>query len=126
MIESNDLTIGWISRLPQMDYVWNSGDPSVHGWPSMDEEVIWRAYVKNWSDSSKRDIGYRWLLDGVTVDSGSIDVETRAVTHIDYSWHWTFDRQQLTFWINDENEDQNRLSIYTDAISFLLLGFFAA
>ena len=31
VIENNDLTIGWVSRLPRLDYIWGSPNPGVDG-----------------------------------------------------------------------------------------------
>lgn len=33
-IELNDITIGWISRLPAIEYKWGSSHPEIEGWPS--------------------------------------------------------------------------------------------
>jgi len=117
IIELNDVTIGWISRLPTIEYVWGSSHPQIEGWPSPGQEVTWKAYIKNWSDSLKNDIKYQWLLDGVMVDSGRIDLLPRVYSTVDYRWNWTFNRHELTFWADTDNGISNKLTINTDAIS---------
>ncbi len=116
-IESNDLTIGWITRLPRLEYVWGSSNPERDGWPGVGEDVTWKAHIKNWSDSTKKNIAYQWFLDEVMVDSGRIDVQPGDYSHVEYKWNWTFDRHKLDFYIDTNNANTNKLSVYTDAIS---------
>jgi hypothetical protein len=116
-IESNNITIGWISRLPKLDYVWNSSNPEIEGWPLAGQEVTWRAHIRNWSDSVKHNIDFQWFLDGVLVDSGRIDLQPQAYSTLDYQWNWTFDRHKLTLFIDTDSGKDNKLLIYTDAIS---------
>ena len=50
---SNDLDVGWISRHPEIEYVWNNANPKVEGWPTVGDPVTWRAHVRNWSSEAK-------------------------------------------------------------------------
>src|SRR5262245_47444952 len=45
------LTIGYVERLPRMDYVWESPSPATDGWPVEGQAVTWRAHLRNWSSS---------------------------------------------------------------------------
>ncbi len=117
MIESNDITIGWISRLPKIGYAWDSNNPEIEGWPASGQTVTWQAHIKNWSDSVKNNIGYKWILDGSIVDSGRIDLNPGVFATIDYNWNWEFNRRELVFYIDTDNTVNNKLAIFTDAIS---------
>jgi hypothetical protein len=115
--ETNNLTIGWITRLPAMNYVWNSSNPAVAGWPAQGQEVVWRAFVKNWSSSVKRGVSFQWLLDGSVAASGTMDIPAGAYAFTDFPWNWTFERHTLNFVVEPENGDHNHLAISTDSIS---------
>lgn len=122
-----DLTIGYIARLPRMEYVWGSPQPEVDGWPLPGQVVTWEAMVKNWADSNLYQIPYRWVMDGTVVDSGTVDIPASTEVGVDYPWMWTFERHELRFDIDtrnliaEEEEGNNSLTIYTDAIS---VGFY--
>ncbi len=119
---TTDLDVGWISREPEIAYVWMSANPRVEGWPTPGEPVTWRAHVRNWSTSS-RNVQVRWLLDGEVVSTGSVTFAANAFTTVDFPWTWTFDRHELTFivdasqLINEESETNNSLTIFTDALA---------
>jgi hypothetical protein len=115
--ETNNLTIGWINRLPVMDYVWNSPNPAVDGWPAEGQQLVWRAYIKNWSSSIKQGITFRWLLDGSEVASGTLDIQPGQYAFTDFTWTWTFDRHILDFVLEPESAGNNHLAIYTDSIT---------
>jgi hypothetical protein len=66
---AGDLTVGWISRHPEIDYVWNSSNPSREGWPADGEIVTWRANVRSWFDTEQR-VAYVWYLDGQPIGRG--------------------------------------------------------
>lgn len=118
-----DISAGWIQRLPEMPYVWESENPTVEGWPEVGEEVTWRAHVKNWHSETLTDVAYAWLLDGVVVTTGVVTLPPQTHTPVDFAWTWTFDRHELTFIINadyaiDEYSFRNnRVTVYTDALS---------
>jgi hypothetical protein len=121
--EDNDLSVAWIQRLPWIDYVWDSPQPDIEGWPAAGSAVTWRAMVKNWSPLPREDVGYRWLLDGSVVASGSVDLLVGGHTAVDLPWTWTFDRHELAFEIDPANtlaefsEQNNRVDTWTDAIT---------
>ncbi len=118
-----DLDIGWIHRTPELDYVPNSPQPDVDGWPAVDEVVTWQAMVKNWFPSEQVDVAYVWLLDGSEIESGIAVLAGSAHTAIELDWAWTFDRHELTLVIDpydtipEFSETNNELTVYTDAIS---------
>ena len=118
-----DLDIGWIHRLPELDYVPNSPQPDVDGWPTAGQIVTWQAVVKNWFATDQTDVEYEWLLDGVPIGSGVATLTAGEHTAIDLDWEWTFDRHELTIIIDplDEiaefSESNNELMVYTNAIS---------
>lgn len=120
---SYDISAGWIQRLPTLSYVWESENPTVEGWPEVGENVTWRAYVKNWHSEAFTDVVYTWTLDGVVVTTGTVNLPPQTHTPVDFPWTWTFDRHELTFVINadhaiDEYSTRNnRISLYTDALS---------
>lgn len=120
---ANDLDVGWISRQPEIDYVWNSSSsPRVEGWPAPGEAVTWRAHVRNWSGSA-RTLSWQWRLDGEVAASGTATFAADAFTTIDFEWPWTFERHQLAFVVDstnvlsEESELNNSLTIFTDALA---------
>lgn len=118
-----DLTIKYIARLPRIPYVWGSENPAVEGWPAVNSPVTWRAVIKNWADSSLTHVGYWWTLDGVKVDSGDVSIAAQDTAVVDFPWTWTFERHTLRFILDPENviaeeeEENNDLLIYTNAIT---------
>jgi hypothetical protein len=123
---TNDLDVGWISREPEIAYVWNSTNPRVEGWPAAGEPITWRAHVRNWSGSA-RTVNYQWLLDGQVAASGSTTFAADAFTTVDFAWPWTFERHQLKFVVDssstfsEESETNNGLTVFTDALA---VGFY--
>ena len=122
-----DFAISYIKRLPEIDYVWDSANPAVEGWPEVGQEVTWRAHVKNWSDTPQSNISYEWVLDGEVVEGGTLDFGSDETVTAEFPWLWTFDRHEIIFRIDTDNavEEQeelnNELLIYTDALS---IGFY--
>lgn len=116
-----DLTIGWISRSPEIDFVWNSTNPRVEGWPAPSQLVTWRAHVRNFGPAQSS-VGYRWTIDGGTVASGRINLAADSTTTFDLPWSWTFDRHRIAAVIDtdngvaEESETNNRLEVFSDAL----------
>lgn len=106
-----DLTIGWISRQPEIPYVWNSSNPSVEGWPAAGSTVTWRANVKNWSDTPQ-DVAYVWRVDGREIARGTATLAPHDYTAIDLNRAWSFARERLSLTI-----DEKSLEVFTDALS---------
>jgi hypothetical protein len=119
---ASDLTVGWISRLPEIDYVWNSSNPAVEGWPAAGSAVTWRANVRSWFDSP-RSVAYVWKADGLEVGRGTVTLAPNAYTAIDLPRTWTFTRERLSITIDtandvsEESEANNTLEVFTDALS---------
>jgi hypothetical protein len=117
-----DLSVAWIARLPRIDYVWNSADPAVEGWPEPGQRVKWVAQVRNVGEERLNRVEYRWLLDGQVVASGSKDFRRRAITKIRLPWRWERRRHELVFEIDpldaiaEREERNNRLLVHTDAL----------
>ncbi|HEX7150637.1 MAG TPA: hypothetical protein VF618_04045 [Thermoanaerobaculia bacterium] len=109
---AGDLTVGWISRLPEKDYVWASASPKTDGWPAVGEQVSWRAHVRNYG-AAVPNVRYRWLLDGQEVGGGTVNVAANSITTVDYPWSWTFDRHRLAFQLDGASS----LEVFTDALS---------
>ncbi|MCX7846647.1 MAG: hypothetical protein N2595_01235 [bacterium] len=118
-----DLAVGWIRREPCIPFVWGSTDATREGWPAPGQLVTWRAFVKNWFSNAIPNVSYRWFLDGSNVASGTVTLAPKAYTELTYQWPWEFARHELTLFVDDENaiaeqsELNNRLTIYTDALS---------
>ncbi|MCR6642658.1 MAG: T9SS type A sorting domain-containing protein [Sporocytophaga sp.] len=121
-----DFSVCYIKRLPQIDYVMNSTNPKVDGWPAAGSYVKWRAYVKSWSPIARNNIIYNWLWNDIPVDSGVVNFAPNGLAYADFNSFWSFDRNELTFVIDVGNavkeviETNNNLLIYTDAISLNL------
>ena len=121
-LAADDLTVGWISRSPEIDYVWGSTNPAVEGWPAEGEAVTWRAHVRNWSGAAPR-VGYRWTIDGREVAGGEVTLAADAVTIVDLPASWSFERSRIAFEIDtansvtEESEKNNQLSVFSDALA---------
>ncbi len=118
-----DIDMCFIKRLPEIDYVWYSPDPTVEGWPTVGQTVTWRAHVKNWAAYDVHDIPYAWYVDDELVESGYTDLPSRVYATVDFDWTWTFDRHKIKFVIDHTDsvlerfEGNNQLRIYSDAIT---------
>ncbi|HXK16436.1 MAG TPA: carbohydrate-binding domain-containing protein [Polyangiaceae bacterium] len=123
---TDDLDVGFIQRLPALDYVQNSTNPRVEGWPAVGQSVTWRGNVHNFS-SAARTVNYVWTVDGATVKSGSITLPAQSVSFVDYAAPWAFQRHQLKLSVDTSNsfaeveENNNSLTVFTDALS---VGFY--
>jgi len=119
----NDISVGWIRREPLVPFVWGSTNATRDGWPAEGQIVTWRAFVRNWYSAAYDHVSYRWLLDGSNVAAGTVSLAPKAHTELTYAWPWEFARHELTLIIDETNaiaessELNNRLSVYTDAIS---------
>jgi hypothetical protein len=117
---AGDLTVTHISRLPEIDYVWGSANPTRDGWPADGQQIVWRANVKNFSQNATTR-AYRWTLDGLTIARGTQTFAANATTFVDLPRTWSFDRHRLAFEVDaaadEESAANNRLEIFTDALS---------
>jgi len=119
--EPAEVTLQFIQRLPSMDYVWGSQDPSREGWPEQGQMVTWRAHLRNWFQRSVT-VEYAWLLDGVEVARGETDLSAGGGGFVDLPWTWTFQRHRLAFVLDpgdrldEESEQNNTLTVFTDAL----------
>jgi hypothetical protein len=117
---ADDLTVTHISRLPELDYVWASANPTRDGWPAVGQEIVWRANVRNFSPHEVT-AGARWTLDGVTIARGTQTFAANATTAVDLPSTWSFDRHRLAFEVDavpgEESTSNNRLEVFTDALS---------
>lgn len=125
--QSCDLVVGWIARLPELDYVEGSKRPTVEGWPAVGSTVAWTAVIRNRAALPQTDVPYRFYLDGAEVASGAVTVPAEGYARVEYLWTWTFDRHRLELWIDPDNviaeavEGNNSVEVFTDAIS---VGFY--
>ncbi|MCF7733534.1 MAG: hypothetical protein K9N23_17730 [Akkermansiaceae bacterium] len=119
----DDLAVVWIQRLPVTPYIWDNPDPETAGWPAVGSVVTWRAHVRNWWPFPRQNVGYRWLLDGAVVATGTTDLAPDGLTDVDLPWTWTFDRHTLRFEIDpadavpEFSETNNAVETWTDAIT---------
>lgn len=118
-----DINVGWIRREPLIPFVWASTNATREGWPVEGQVVTWRAFVKNWFSNAFEHVTYVWLLDGVVLTTGTATLAPKAFTQLTLAWPWTFARHELTLCVDPQDEIaesselNNRVSIYTDALS---------
>jgi hypothetical protein len=118
----NDLSVAWIARNPKIDYVWDSQNPRVEGWPQEGSEVRWVANVRWLGADPVEKVAYRWLLDGETVATGTLDIPAGGLVKTEFPWTWTFSRHELVFEIDpshqvhETTERNNRLLVHTNAL----------
>jgi hypothetical protein len=121
--QAADLSVGWISRLPKIDYVWKSKRPAVVGWPKNGQKVTWVAHVRNLTSDTLADVGYRWILNGKVVASGLAAFEPDGLQTFTLPQAWKRTRQELVFEIDpagaiaESEERNNRLLVHTDALA---------
>jgi hypothetical protein len=109
---ASDITVAWISRTPELDYVWNSASPAVEGWPLAGTTVTWRAHVRSWN-SAPVSVPYVWRIDGVEAARGTVTLAPNAITTIDLPWLWTFDRHRISLAVDGASE----LEVFSDALA---------
>ena len=123
----NDLSVGWIARNPKIDYVWDSTNSRVEGWPAVGSDVQWVANIRWLGVEPIAGVSYRWLLDGEVVSTGTLDFPPGSLVKTEFPWKWTFARHELVFEIDDvhrvaETEERNnRLLVHTNALA---IGFY--
>lgn len=119
---ASDLTVGWIGRLPEVDYVWNSSNARVEGWPAAGSAVTWRANVRSWFPAPQT-VTYAWKLDGREIARGTATLAPDTYTAIDLPRPWSFTRERLSIAIDtanavaEQSETNNSLEVVTDALS---------
>jgi hypothetical protein len=118
-----DLSVRYIKRLPEIDYVQNSTNPTVEGWPASGQAITWRAHVRNWSGNNYSNVSYEWRKNGVVIGSGLINLLPDEDKTIQISDTWAFQRDSIVLTIDNTNivtetsELNNSLKIYTNALS---------
>lgn len=119
----NDLSVAWISRLPRIDYVWNSPNPTVEGWPATGSTVTWVANVRWLGAEPLHNVKFRWTIDGAEVRRGTLDFAAGSLVQAELPWTWTFTRHEIAFEIDgtrkipETEERNNRVAVDSDAIA---------
>lgn len=127
LCSQEELTISYIHRTPEIDWVINSNNPTTDGWPADGQAISWEGVVKNWGSTSHSGIEYKWYLDGVEIETGTFDIEANSEKTISYPTTWSFERKELRLEIDclnqvvEEFETNNSRVVFTDAIS---VGFY--
>jgi len=120
--EATDVFPTFVQRLPEMEFVVESTNPTREGWPTPGQQVTWEAHIRK-IGGEDGEVGYAWTLDGDTVDTGTVTIQADSTATVDYPWSWTFDRHQLAIVVDphhalDEvNEANNTVEVFTDALS---------
>ena len=107
-----DFSVGWIGRTPRIDYVWDSPNPRVDGWPVEGADVQWVANVRWLGGDAIRSVSYRWLIDGTVVRTGTLDFGPESIVSTELPSKWTFARHEIVFEIDPngrvaETEERN-------------------
>jgi hypothetical protein len=119
---ADDLTVGWISRSPDVDFVWNSAHPAVDGWPAAGAPIVWRGNVQNFGTTA-RSVAYRWTIDGRELATGRTTLAANTTSSIDLPSTWSFERHRIALAIDsgnevtEESESNNRLEVFSDALA---------
>jgi hypothetical protein len=121
-LSATDLTVGWISRQPELPFVWGSPNPAVDGWPLAGSQVTWRGHIRSFFTEPK-DVEAIWRYDGVELARSTVTLAPQSVTTIEVQRPWTFERHTLSLSIDTRNavseqsEGNNRVEVITDALS---------
>lgn len=119
----DDLSVSFVSRLPKIDYVWDSKNPTVEGWPAEGSTVTWVAHTRWLGGRPLTDVPFRWSIDGVVVEEGSLDFAPSSMVQTELPWTWTRARHEIVFELDPENvvkeveERNNSLLIHTDSVA---------
>ena len=106
--EGNPLTVSHIERLP-----------AAEGWPADGDEVVWRAWIENWT-SEDREIAFRFLLDDREIARGTGIVPASDAAFFDLRSAWSFERKRLTFKLlprGVQPRSPQTLTVLTDALA---------
>ncbi|MBD3410576.1 MAG: DUF5123 domain-containing protein [Ignavibacteriales bacterium] len=128
-IDEADVYISHVSLQPNQDYVTNSSQPDVDGWPSVGDTVRFLAVLGNRDVNNRASqCSYKVYVNGVEEKDVSF-VGVRAIKHggynvVDYYYDyiWTGDRDTIEFVVDyndntiEPEENNNSYTIYTDAI----------
>lgn len=122
-LNAPDLDICYIKRLPEIEYVENSTMPDIEGWPAINEEIIWRAFVKNWSKDTVHDVVCTWSLGGEIINTVIDKIPPYQIASTEITDNWTFTRKEIKLDIELSNPitevslENNSLTTYSDALS---------
>ncbi|MBA3683262.1 MAG: T9SS type A sorting domain-containing protein [Bacteroidetes bacterium] len=118
-----DLSVRYIKRLPEINYVWGSTNPTVDGWPTVGQIITWRVHIKNWSPNTYTAVSYQWKKNNVTISTGTLNFLPNQEKTAEIQQSWTFIKDSIEFFIDNLNviaetsEQNNKLKIYTNSIS---------
>lgn len=122
-----DIGISHIQRLPRVDFIENSTNPTRDGWPTVDQTITWAGIVKNYSMQSYSKVKYEWLKNGTLLESGQFDLQSNGEAQIALQQKWSFERDALKLIIDPDQELQtdfifnNGLEVFTNGLG---VGFY--
>ena len=111
------LAILRIERLPIVPWQPASAPSAERGWAAVGEPVTWRAELRNDGQASERR-GYRWLVDGVEVGAGEVELDGGASGVVELPWRWPSQREEVAFeLLATADQAASRLSVASDALA---------
>lgn len=119
---SNDLTVQYIQRLPVLNYVRNSANPTVEGWPAAGSTVTWRGFIKNFGNA-RSNVQYKWSVNGSVVKTATVNIPSNGVASVDFNATWSFTRSTIKLDVDtsglvaEQEEGNNFVQIASNAIS---------
>jgi hypothetical protein len=120
---TNDLTVSHIQRLPVLNWVQNSTNPTRDGWPTVGQSVTWRGVVKNFSSVARNNVQYRFFWDGTQIAQGTVNLPANGSVNVDVARTWDFNRHTLRLAVDtgnavsEEEEQNNELTVFSNALS---------
>ncbi|MEO6302723.1 MAG: hypothetical protein ABIP51_06090, partial [Bacteroidia bacterium] len=118
-----DLSVRYMKRLPEINYVGGSTNPTVDGWPTVGQIVTWRVHIKNWSPNTYTGVSYHWKKNNVIISTGTLTFLPYQEKTAEIQQSWVFIKDSIEFFIDNLNtisetsEQNNTLKIYTTSIS---------
>jgi hypothetical protein len=119
---TDDITVAYVKRLPERDFVYGSSNATREGWPAEGEAVTWRAFIRNFGPA-RTGVQYRFHVDEVLVKTATVNLAADSSTPVELVRPWDFARHAIRVEIDSANavaeqeEANNSLTVDSNAIS---------
>jgi hypothetical protein len=119
---TDDITVAYVKRLPERNFVYGSSNATREGWPAEGEAVTWQAFIRNFGPA-RTGVQYRFFVDDVVVKTATVNLAADSSTPVELVRPWDFARHAIRVDIDsasavaEQEEANNSLTVDSDAIS---------